>query len=153
MDSALLERLAEWEYTTVEVWSTDFEVEERPSPDHTLICMYCLTQCGRIRYIHWRSKSFMCHEHVYLYRSWRKASGMSPIQPFVNSHAGVGRSRHGEQVRQCIMQMLTEVEIPTMEVARALGRTREGALYQLRKLQDGGMVKGRWDRGFYWRLA
>jgi hypothetical protein len=51
------------------------------------------------------------------------------------------------------MQILTEVEIPTMDVARALGRSREGALYQLRKLEGVGAVVGRWDRGYYWRLC
>lgn len=146
--SGILER----ELTIIEVWDTDFEVEERPSPEHRLFCLYCLARCGRVRFIHWRSRSFMCNEHDYLYQSWREARQLSPIAPLV-IEAGVGRSRHGEQVRCRIVEMLAAGEMVTMDIARALGRSREGALYQLHRLVEMGQVVSRWDGAFYWRLA
>jgi len=63
----------------LEIWDTDFEVEEKPPGSrYGWICLCCLARYGRVRWITRGSGSFMCREHVGEYREWRKRQGLPP---------------------------------------------------------------------------
>lgn len=139
----------------IEVWNTDFEFEEPLTEKHTLPCLYCLTRCGRVRYIKRDSLTLQCREHSYLYRSWRRARGLPPLKrPGNGENRSTASANKGRETRASIREMLAEGKKRTAEVAGQLGYTRDGALYQLKRMETAGEVRrdnASW--GYAWELV
>lgn len=146
--------MEERETLVVEVWDTDFEVEERPdAPRYRWVCLYCLTQCGRVRYITDESKTFMCREHANLFRSWRRKRGLPPLK-FFRARRGHGIASRAERARARALAILEKEPMTVRQVARHLRWNYERARGCLQRLMEEGRVtRSEEDWPHVWSVA